>query len=123
MKLVWIAIGGAIGTLARYALSGVVQKSMGSDFPWGTVAVNIAGCFLFGLVWALAVERFNLGGDARMVVLVGFMGAFTTFSTLMFETVQLARDAEWLLAALNLVLQNTLGALALIGGWFLGRLI
>ena len=115
-KLVWLAGAGAIGTIARWGLQGVVQRAAESPFPWGTLAVNALGCFLFGLVWTLAEERLLIGGETRLVVLVGFMGAFTTFSSYAFETGAMLRDTEWLLAAGNLLAQNGLG----LGCFFLG---
>ncbi len=90
-------------------------------FPWGTLTVNLAGSFLFGLVWALATERSVISGDVRIIVLAGFMGAFTTFSTFMFETGELIKDSQWLLAAGNLAIQNVLGLAAVFASWALVR--
>ena len=80
-EILWIALAGALGTLARYGLGGAVQTVLGQNFPWGTLVVNAIGCLLFGLVWTLAEERLLISGHLRFIVLVGFMGAFTTFST------------------------------------------
>ena len=115
-KLAWLAALGALGTLARYGLGGAVQHLHESGFPWGTLAVNTLGCFLFGLVWTLAEERLVISGETRAVVLIGFMGAFTTFSTYAFETAAMLRDAAWLPAAGNVLAHNGLG----IAGFFLG---
>jgi CrcB protein len=116
-ELVGIALAGALGTLARYGLSGIVQNLCGEEFPWGTLAVNCLGCFLFGLVWSLAESRILISGQARFVILVGFMGAFTTFSTFAFETGEQLRDAEWLIASGNLLAHVVLGiGLFLLGG-------
>lgn len=123
MKLVWIALAGALGTLARYWLGGTVQRFSGGSFPWGTMVINIAGCFVFGLCWALAVERFNISGETRIIVLLGFLGAFTTFSSFIFETMELLKDSEWLLAGFNMVGQNVLGLIGLFVGWTLGRMV
>lgn len=123
MKLILLAAAGAAGTLARYFLGGLVQRLYGGAFPWGTFAVNMTGTFLFGLVWSLAEDRLVISGQARAVILVGFMGAFTTFSSLMFETGELMRDSQWALAFGNLVLQNIVGILFLFLGLMLGRLI
>lgn len=122
-KLLLIACAGALGTLARYSLSALVQNLFSGEFPWGTFAVNIAGAFLFGLVWTLAEERLLISGETRIIILSGFMGAFTTFSTFMFETGELLRDAEWLLALSNLIAQNGIGILALFLGIAAGRLL
>jgi CrcB protein len=123
MKLILLAAAGAAGTLARYFLGGLVQRLYGGPFPWGTFAVNMTGTFLFGLVWSLAEDRLVISGQARAVILVGFMGAFTTFSSLMFETGELMRDSQWALAFGNLALQNIVGILFLFLGLMLGRLI
>jgi len=122
-KIVLIALAGACGTLCRYWLSGLVYDLMGRDFPWGTWAVNIAGCFLFGLVWILAEERGFLSAQARILILTGFMGAFTTFSTFIFESGGLLNDGQWLKLALNLAGQNLVGFAALYLGTGLGRIV
>jgi CrcB protein len=115
-KLLWIALAGAVGSLSRYGLQGLVQRHAESMFPWGTLAVNVLGCFLFGLAWALAEERGVMAEDTRVILLVGFMGAFTTFSSFAYDTFHLARDAQWMLAAANVAAQNVVGFLALVLG-------
>jgi fluoride exporter len=122
-KLLWIGMGGALGALARYALSGWVQRLGGYDFPWGTLAVNALGCFLFGVVWALAEDRLLISTQGRLFALTGFLGAFTTFSTYMFESGALLRDTQWTGAALNLLGQNGIGLVAVFLGLALGRLL
>ena len=122
-KLFLIALAGACGTLARYGLSGLVQRYSGAGFPWGTLAVNSAGCLLFAFVWSLAEQRGVISAQTRTVVLVGFMGAFTTFSTYMFESGQMLRDSQWWLTAGNFAAQNGLGLLGLYGGMALAKLI
>lgn len=122
-KIVLIAVLGAAGTLARYGLSGWVQRATGGGFPWGTLAVNISGCFLFGLVWAVSEGWFSIKPEYRMIALVGFMGAFTTFSTFAFETVQLLREAQWWSAFLNVAAQNLSGILFLFLGLAVGKAI
>jgi fluoride exporter len=121
-KLVLLALMGAVGTLARYGLQGLVQSWTGQGFPWGTLAVNVVGCFLFGLVWCLAEERMVISGQTRVIILVGFMGAFTTFSSFAFETGQLMRDSQWWMAVGNVAAQNILGVVFLFLGFALGRL-
>jgi CrcB protein len=122
-RVVLLAAAGAAGTLARYGLQGLVQRLIGGGFPWGTLAVNALGCFLFGVVWALAEERMVISGSTRLIVLAGFMGAFTTFSTFAFETGQLLDDSQWLLAAGNILAQNVLGIALVLVGIALGRLL
>jgi CrcB protein len=122
-KLLALALAGALGTLCRYALAGLVQRAADGLFPWGTLAVNVLGCLLFGAAWALAQERFVLSGETRAVVLVGFLGAFTTFSTFAFETGAMLRDADWGLAAANVLAQNLLGVAGFLLGLVLGRIL
>ena len=119
--LLWLALAGAVGTLCRYGLQGVVQRLTERPFPIGTLAVNALGCFLFGLVWALAEERLVIRGETRVILLVGFMGAFTTFSTFAFETGAFLRDSQWALAAANIAAQNILGMLCLFAGLLASR--
>lgn len=120
-RLLFILGAGALGTLARYGLSSAMQRYAGSGFPWGTVAVNVAGCFLAGMLWVLAEYRAVFTGDVRAAVFIGFMGAFTTFSTYMLETGNLLRDGEWGYAAANVLLQIALGITALFAGMFAAR--
>ena len=120
-ELVWLATAGALGTLCRYGLSGIVQRAGAARFPWGTWSVNALGCFLFALVWALAEERLVISGQTRFIILTGFMGAFTTFSTMAFETGELLRESEWLLAMANLAGQNCVGLACLYLGFVAAR--
>jgi fluoride exporter len=120
-ELCWLAVAGAAGTLSRYGLSGFVQLLAGERFPWGTLAVNVAGCFLFGLVYTLADERLVISGRSRFIILTGFMGAFTTFSTFGFETGMFLRDSQWWRALGNLAANNLLGVLSVFLGFAFGR--
>lgn len=122
-KLLLLAFAGAVGTLARYSLAGVVQRVLGPDFPWGTLVVNTAGCLAAGFFWALFEGRLAVTSIARVVVLVGFMGGFTTFSTYILETGQLIRDSQLMMAMMNLMAQNVIGIICLFIGMALGRLI
>ncbi len=134
-KLSLLALAGAAGTLSRYGLQYFAQawsvKVTGWSFPWGTLLINAMGCFLFGLIWALADHsqhgKAMISSELRLVILVGFLGAFTTFSTFGFESLELIQAKRYAVAGLNLVLQNGLGiALALVGirlgGVFAARL-
>ena len=122
-KLALLAFAGALGTLARYGTAGVVQRIHGSSFPWGTLAVNSTGCFLAGLLWTLFESRWPVSGETRAVVLVGFMGAFTTFSAFILESGELMRAAEWMSAFANLAMQNIFGFVALFAGIALARTV
>ena len=120
-KIGWLFLAGGLGALARYSLAGMAQRIYGGELPVGMLLVNLLGCFLFGIVWTLADERLIISGETRFLILTGFMGAFTTFSTFAFETSTLLRDSEWLLAAGNVVVHNVFGIVAVIIGMFLGR--
>jgi len=122
-RIIALAAAGACGTLARYGLAGLVQRWAGRDWPWGTLAVNALGCLLAGVFWSVAESRLSISPHWRAVVLIGFMGAFTTFSSLCLETSQLARDAEWLAAGANLVANNVAGVVCVIVGLALGRML
>lgn len=121
-KLLWLMLAGGLGTLARYTVAGWVQRGAGGAYPWGTLAVNAGGCFLFGLIWSLAEGRLALTPQTRLLVLTGFLGAFTTFSTYAFETSQMLRDGQWLAAGANFTAQNVLGFIMVMAGFALGRL-
>jgi fluoride exporter len=120
-ELCWLAVAGAAGALSRYGLSGFAQRIAGERFPWGTLAVNVVGCFAFGIIWTLADDRLIISGQTRFIILTGFMGAFTTFSTFAFETGELLRDSEWRDAALNLLTNNVVGILGVFLGIAVGR--
>jgi CrcB protein len=122
-RILLIALAGSLGALARYGLSGAVQNTTNSSFPWGTAVTNIVGTFFFGVVWSLAEDRLVISGETRLIILAGFMGAFTTFSTLMFETGSLLRDEQWIMAAANLSFQAIAGMISLFLGFAVGRVI
>jgi fluoride exporter len=104
-----VALGGAIGSVARYLLAGAVHRVASPYFPYGTFVVNVVGCFVFGVIFAISEERSSLGPGLRAFLLIGVLGGFTTFSSFTFETFQLARDGETMLAAANAVGQVAVG--------------
>jgi len=125
-----LALAGAGGTLARYALQKPFEdwamRVTGLAFPWGTLPINAAGCFLFGLVWALSEpmhEKVLIGGEARLILLTGFLGAFTTFSTFGFETARLVQEGRYVAAVANVLLQCGVGVVLAIAGIGLGRAV
>ena len=118
-----LILGGVAGTLARYFLAGAVYQILGTGFPYGTLAVNLIGCFLIGFLAALAEEKFLLGPNARLLLMVGFCGAFTTFSTFIFETSNLMRDGETLRAFVNVLASVIIGFLVFRLGVFLGEVL
>jgi len=103
-RVLAIALAGAFGAVARYGLSGLVQRFAGPRFPLGTLAVNVLGCFLLGLLATLSLERWSISPTTRAALLIGFLGAFTTFSTFSYETLALIREGAAWRAVLNIVL-------------------
>jgi CrcB protein len=118
-KVILIGFAGFIGTLCRYWLSGLVARHYGETFPWGTLVVNVVGCFFAGSLFYLTEERFLVSPTLRTVILVGLLGGFTTFSSFGLQTFTLLREGEFALAALNVVLSNLLGFLMLWAGYSL----
>ena len=104
-----IILGGIAGTVARYLLSGVVYKAFGARFPYGTIVVNLTGCFIIGFLDVLSTDKFMLDTNARLLLMVGFCGAFTTFSTFMLETSNLMKDGQNLLAFANVTVSVVAG--------------
>lgn len=120
-----LALGGALGTLARYGLNGVISARV-ATFPLGTMIVNATGCFAIGLIAAVsgpATGRVWLKPEMRDFLMVGLCGGYTTFSSFGLQTLNLARDGEWLYVAANVIGSNVLGLLAVYLGWICGRLI
>jgi CrcB protein len=116
MNYVWIFIGGGLGSIARFAASGLVARMFGETFPWGTIVVNVSGSFLIGVVATLAAPegRLFLSPEARQFILLGLFGGYTTFSSFSIQTLTLARDGEWLQAGANVLLSV---ALCLVAVW------
>lgn len=121
-NLLAIAAGGMVGAVARFALSNVLQDAIGPGFAWGTLAVNLLGAFLIGIGYHLAVD-IHISGPMKFMLLTGFLGAFTTFSTFSLEVVEFIRAGEpW--NALGYVLASNLGGIGLaFAGFGVGHLI
>ena len=120
MKTFWaVAIGAAVGGLARYYLSTAVQHRMGSDFPWGTLLINITGSILLGFIMRYALATPGVSVELRVLLTTGFCGGYTTFSTYSYETAtlledgQLGRAGTYALASMLLALAGTFGGFAL----------
>ncbi|MBI9073882.1 MAG: fluoride efflux transporter CrcB [Desulfatibacillum sp.] len=124
IKLLVIGLGGFVGAISRYLIGGWVHRLFpGSTFPLGTMTVNVAGCFLIGLGWGLIETRGLFSPNMRALLLVGFLGSLTTFSTFGFETFQLARNGQTVWSILNITLSLVLGLLAVIGGNAASRML
>jgi CrcB protein len=116
-KTIFIALAGLVGTLVRYWLAGFVSRQYGETFPWGTLIVNLIGSFLAGAMYHLAEERLLLSPAVRMVVFIGLLGGFTTFSSYGLQTFTLLRNGEIGLATLNVAVSNVLGLLMVWMGY------
>jgi len=108
-----IGIGGFLGAISRYGVALWIGQRWGRSFPLGTFVINVSGSFLIGLLMSLLTERFMVNPQWRLLLVVGFLGAYTTFSTFEYETGTLLKDSEWLIAGLNVVLSVFAGFVAL----------
>jgi CrcB protein len=113
MNYLVIGVGGFIGAITRYVLAVWIGQRWGRSFPLGTLIINISGSFLIGLLMSLMVERFTENPQWRLFLIVGFLGAYTTFSTFEYETGSLLNDGEWFYASLNVILSVVIGFIAL----------
>ena len=123
MKFLYLFVAGGVGTLARYLLAGVVYQICGVRFPYGTLAVNLMGCFLAGFLAIVIEEKFLLSPTMRLMIMIGFLGGFTTFSTFMLETANLIKDGENLLAFVNVMASVAVGFLVFRLGVILAKVI
>ena len=121
MTLVLIAAGGAAGAVARYLVDTAVLDRFAGAFPLGILVVNASGAFVLGVLAALIIDRGILPSDLRSPLLVGFLGAYTTFSTLMLDSWRLVEDGLPALAAVNIAGSVALGVAAVVAGLWLGR--
>lgn len=108
-----IGIGGFLGSITRYGMAVWIGQRWGRSFPLGTLVINVTGSFLIGLLMTLMTERVIENPQWRLLLVVGFLGAYTTFSTFEYETGALLKDGEWLYAGLNVVLSVVAGFIAL----------
>ena len=113
MNYLIIGAGGFVGAINRYILAVWIGQRWGRSFPLGTFIINVTGSFLIGLLMTLMAERFTENPQWRLLLVVGFLGAYTTFSTFEYETGALLKDSEWLFASLNVILSVFVGFLAL----------
>lgn len=112
-----IGIGGFVGAIARYGLSNLTHKVTGDGFPMGTLVVNAVGCLLIGVVFFLAIERGHFSAQMRLLIVTGFLGSLTTFSTFGQETVDLLRNGRGLAALGNISANVVIGLAAVAIGW------
>ena len=123
LKWAYLVAGSIVGGILRYVFAGAVYKRLGAGFPYGTLAVNLTGCLLIGFFYSLAEEKFLLGPDERVLLMTGFCGAYTTFSTLILESSNLISSGEWLRSLSNVGVSIVAGFLLLRAGAMIGKLV
>ena len=116
-----VGVGGFVGAIVRYALAVWIGQAWGRTFPLGTFVINVSGSFLIGLLMTLFTERYSFDPAWRLLFVVGFLGAYTTFSTFGYETGKLINDSEWFFATMNVVFSVTAGFVALKFGEVLAK--
>ena len=122
MKIIALIIGGSLGTLLRYWISGYAYRLFEGNFPWGTLAVNLIGSLLIGFCWGL-FERGNIQVNVRLFLFVGLFGGFTTFSSLALETLNLIKVGNIRFALLYILSSNVFGLILVYLGYIFARMI
>ena len=126
LAYLWVALGGAFGSVTRYWLDGLISAEFGKAFPWGTLTINVTGSFLIGLIGALAIPEGRLDSQSRIFitqfVMFGICGGYTTFSSFSFRTLQLMQERQWLYAGGNVLLSVVLCLIGVWLGWMLGSM-
>jgi len=121
LRIILLCVFGVAGTLTRYWMQGLVQEQTGPNFPYGTLVVNLTGCFFLGLIGEYALNHVSIPPDWRIGITVGFFGAYTTFSTFEWETAHFMQDGEWARATVYVAVSLVIGVLAMLGGMRLGN--
>jgi CrcB protein len=124
LTYLWVAIGGALGSVSRFWLNGLVSEKFDGAFPWGTLFVNVTGSFIIGVLGALTLPEGRMDSSSRMFatqfLMIGVCGGYTTFSSFSLQTLNLLREREWLYAGGNVILSVILCLIAVWLGWLLG---
>lgn len=127
LAYLWIAIGGAIGSVARYGIGGLVSDKYGTTFPWGTLVVNVSGSFVIGILAALTAPEGKMTPQSRVfatqLLVTGICGGYTTFSSFSLQTLNLLRDREWFYAGGNVLLSVILCMIAVWLGYVIGSML
>jgi CrcB protein len=124
LAYLWVALGGALGSVSRFWINGMVSERVGATFPWGTLVINVGGSFVIGVIGAIASPEGRLDSPSRQFatqfLMIGVCGGYTTFSSFSLQTLNLVREREWLYAGGNVVLSVVLCLIAVWLGWLLG---
>ncbi|QFY41947.1 fluoride efflux transporter CrcB [Candidatus Methylospira mobilis] len=120
-QLLAIVAGGSVGAVARFWVANAVYAWIGRDFPYGTLVVNVSGALCIGLLSEMLLQRFAFSAEARAALMIGFLGAYTTFSTFALETIYLLEAGSWVKAVVNVVASVIFCLLAVWGGILAGR--
>jgi len=124
LAYLWVALGGALGSVSRYWLSGLIAERFGESFPWGTLVINVTGSFVIGVVGALAISEGRMDSQSRafavQFLMYGICGGYTTFSSFSLATLKHMQERQWLYAGGNIVLSVVLCLIAVWLGWMLG---
>ena len=126
LAYIWVALGGALGSVARFWINGLVIDKASATFPWGTLFINVTGSFIIGIIGALAIPESRLDSSSRQFatqfLMIGVCGGYTTFSSFSLQTLNLLRDREWLYAGGNVILSVVLCMIAVWLGWLTGTI-
>jgi len=122
-KVLWISLGAVLGANLRYWVGDWVAQRYGSGFPYGTLLINLSGSFLLGLIVSMSMENFIIDPRLRVLLTIGFMGSYTTFSTYAYESIVLISQGQWGLGLFNLLGSSLLGALFAVLGIWLGKVL
>lgn len=120
-KILAVALGGSIGAVLRYLIYVFINKSSNSNFPWATIAVNLAGSFIIGLLWGF-FEKFHITAGLRLFIFVGILGSFTTFSTFAFDAFTMMKSGDFKSMIAYVLITNVIGILLAIAGYQLTKL-
>ena len=127
LAYLWVAIGGAVGSMARYGIGGLVSEKFGGTFPWGTLVINVTGSFVIGVLGALTAAEGKMTPQSRalttQLLITGVCGGYTTFSSFSLQTLNLIRDREWFYAGGNMLLSVILCMIAVWLGYLLGSMV
>ena len=123
MTVVLVGLGGFAGAISRYLVDGFVSDRTGGGFPWGTLVINASGTFVLGLLFAMTTERAIFPAEIRAPLMIGYLGAYTTFSTYLLESWRLIEDGAWAMALANLGGSIAVGLVAVAAGMIIGRAI